>query len=412
MNYRELSLLFNKLVNNECTDEEADLIMNLFSDRSYDDLFRQLAEEQLKQSPSDEDRQDVSKSALDLQLRAILKANVKKKAVTEKTWKISILYVAAASLLFLVIVTYFYHNIKPKAFVADAGKQQISAGGNKAILTLGNGTKINLEAVVVGAIAAQSNFTIKKTSNGVLVYQANATSKVNSRETDEHTYNTISTPEGGQYQVVLPDGSKVWLNAASSIKFPTQFSRLERVVELSGEAYFEVVKISSPQTNKRGFKSQPFIVLSRRQKIEVLGTKFNVNDYAEENCVKTTLLKGSVKVIPISGDNQKASAISQILRPGEQSKLNGDNLNISEADTAAATAWKDGFFQFDNEDVYVVMRKIARWYNVEVEYHGDMRGKVFSGVISKYDDIRDVLKMLQLTGSVSFAIKDHKIIVS
>jgi transmembrane sensor len=144
----------------------------------------------------------------------------------------------------------------------------------------------------------------------------------------------------------------------------------------------------------------------------VLGTGFNINDYAEENSVKTTLLHGSVKVDAFEAGEQQKISQTKMLIPGQQSELSANMFTISAADTASAVAWKDGFFQFDNEDIYVVMRKISRWYNVEVEYRGNMHGKVFSGGISKYSHVTDVLKMLQLTGTVSFTIKDRKIIVS
>jgi ferric-dicitrate binding protein FerR (iron transport regulator) len=413
MNYRELSLLFEKMVKNECTEEEANLVMNLLSDRAYDNLFRQLAEEQLKQTETDNSQHEVPLNVLNHQLETILNTcTVPKNVGKVKMWKPGVWYAAASILFFLVIGIFLFKNSTPKSFIVHNKRQQISFGSNKAFLTLSNGKKINLEDAANGAIAAQSNFTIKKTSTGVIVYQANAAAETTGRAVGEPLFNTITTPDGGQYQVVLPDGSKVWLNAASSIKFPAQFAPDERLVELNGEAYFEVVKVSRPAKNHTEPQRLPFIVLSKRQRIEVLGTRFNVNDYAEENCVKTTLLKGSVRISSLIGNNQKNVSPSAILKPGQQSELYNYKLNVGTADTASATAWKDGFFQFDNEDIYVVMRKIARWYNVEVNYEGDMRGKVFSGVISKYTDVTEVLKMLQLTESVSFTIKGRKITVS
>jgi ferric-dicitrate binding protein FerR (iron transport regulator) len=413
MNYRELSILFEKLVKNECTEKEADEVLKLLSDRSYDSMFRQLVEAQFHRTDDDAMPNEVSEETLHLKLEAILNSNLPERKVGKinftvlKKW-----YIAATVLLFLGVGAYVFKNNTPKNLAANSHQQKISFGGNKATLTLSNGKIINLEDATNGAIAAQSNFTIKKTKEGVVVYQANTASGTTSSATAQTLFNTITTPVGGQYEVILPDGSKVWLNAASSIKFPTQFAANERLVELTGEAYFEVMKAFSPQKSARDHERLPFVVLSGRQKIQVLGTRFNVNDYREENTVKTTLLQGSVKVNTLIGGDAHSAISAATLRPGQQSDLDGGNFKVSAADTASAVAWKAGFFQFDNEDIYVVMRKISRWYNVDVEYHGDMRGKVFSGVISKYTNVTEVLKMLQLTGFVSFTINNRKITVS
>lgn len=413
MNYRELSLLFEKLVKNECTEKEADQLLKLLSNRSYDDFFRQLAEEQLKQPGYDPTPDEISGELLNRQLEAILNSDLPlKKANKKSVWQLHKWYIAATMLLFLAIGAYIFKKNIPKELLTDNHQQKILAGGNKAVLILSNGKRINLAEAANGAIAAQANFTIKKTKEGMIVYQANAASETNSAPTEQPLFNTITTPDGGQYKVVLPDGSSVWLNAASSIKFPTRFASNERLVELTGEAYFEVVKVlyNKEKVNKPG--KLPFVVVSNRQRIEVLGTRFNVNDYQEENSVKTTLLDGVVKINPLTGDAQRTSISTVTLKPGQQSDLDHGDFKVSAADTAAATAWKNGFFQFDNENIYVVMRKISRWYNVEVDYQGDMRGKSFSGVISKYSNVTEVLKMLQLTGSVNFTIKGRKITVS
>lgn len=409
MNYRELSILFEKLVKNECTEKEAEELLKLLSNKSYDSTIRQLVEEQFKQADHGTMPDEISAEELNHQLEAILKSNLPLKKDIKTTYRrLQKWHIAASILVLLGIGTYVFKKNTSKHLVANNNQQKISVGGNKAVLTLSNGEKINLEDAANGAIAAQSNFTIKKTSEGVVVYQANAASGAASSAQAQTLFNTITTPDGGQYEVILPDGSKVWLNAASSVKFPAQFAANERLVELTGEAYFEVVKAFDPQKGAGKHERLPFVVLSGRQRIQVLGTRFNVNDYREENTVKTTLLEGSVKVNTLV-DNGPIAATT--LSPGQQSDLSGSGFKVSAADTASAIAWKAGFFQFDNEDIYVVMRKISRWYNVQVDYRGDMRGKLFSGVISKYSDVTEVLKMLQLTGSVAFTIKDRKIIV-
>ncbi|WP_184550075.1 FecR family protein [Mucilaginibacter sp. FT3.2] len=412
MNYRELSILFEKLVKNECTEKEADEVLKLLADRSYDSMFRQLVEEQFQQTGEGLIFYEAQEEALNLKLTTILNSNLPPKKAGKKYFQgLQKWYIAATVLLFLATGAYVLKKNTSTDVVANNRQQKISFGGNKATLTLSNGKKIDLEDAANGAIAAQSNFTIKKTSEGVVVYQANAASKTAGSAIAKPLFNTITTPNGGQYEVILPDGSKVWLNAASSIKFPTQFAANERLVELTGEAYFEVVKVFNPQKKVIKPERLPFVVLSGRQRIQVLGTRFNVNDYHEENTVKTTLLEGSVKVNTLIDNDQHQSISTAMLRPGQQSDLDGGHFNVSAADTASAIAWKDGFFQFDNEDIHVVMRKISRWYNVDVEYRGDMRGKGFSGVISKYSNVSEVLKMLQLTGSVSFTINNRKITV-
>ncbi|MCC8424389.1 FecR family protein [Mucilaginibacter sp. UR6-11] len=412
MNYRELSLLFEKLVKNECTEKEAEQLLKLLSDRSYDGVFRQLTEEQLKQTGYDPTADQISAEALNRQLEAILNSDVPlKKSNKRNVWQLYKWSVAATILLFVAIGAYIFKKNIPSQQLSDNYQHKISVGGNKAVLILSDGKKINLADAANGTIAAQSNFTIKKTREGMIVYQANAASEPTGSAMGQPLFNTITTPNGGQYQVVLPDGSRVWLNAASSIKFPTRFASNERLVELTGEAYFEVVKVLYPKEKANQTGKLPFVVLSSRQRIEVLGTRFNVNDYHEENSAKTTLLDGSVKINALSSD-QHTPFPAMMLRPGQQSDLDRRNFKVSAADTAAATAWKNGFFQFDSEDIYVVMRKIGRWYNVEVNYQGDMRGKVFSGVISKYTNVTEVLRMLQLTGSVNFTIKGRMITVS
>ena len=412
MNYRELSILFEKLVNNECTEKEADEVLKLLSDRSYDSMFRQLVEVQFQRTDDDPIPIEVPEEELNLKLHAILNSNLPSKKARSKYFRgLQNWYIAATVLLFLAVGAYVLkRNIQPNS-LANNHQQKIAFGGNKATLILGNGKKINLADAANGAIASQSNLTIKKTKEGVVVYQANTSSGAASSSTAQPLFNTITTPDGGQYEVVLPDGSKVWLNAASSIKFPAQFASNERLVELNGEAYFEVVKAFSVQKGIGKLERLPFIVLSGRQRIQVLGTRFNVNDYREESTVKTTLLEGVVQVKSLI-DGQQSSIPVATLRPGQQSDLTGRNFKLSMADTVSAIAWKNGFFQFENEDIYVVMRKISRWYNVDVEYRGDMRGKVFSGSISKYTNVTAVLRMLQLTGSVSFTINNRTIIVS
>jgi ferric-dicitrate binding protein FerR (iron transport regulator) len=213
-------------------------------------------------------------------------------------------------------------------------------------------------------------------------------------KSSEVLYNTISTPRGGQYELMLSDGSKVWLNAASSLRFSASFVGKERKVELLGEAYFEVAKNAA----------MPFKVKVHGMEVEVLGTHFNINSYDNESMIRTTLLEGSVKI------NKNNS--SSLLKPGQQAQMNkaGEIKIINNVDVEEAIAWKEGKFQFDKADIHDIMRQLARWYDVDVEYKGTVSSH-FGGTISRDVNLSQVLNMLHLTGEVNFQIQDKKVLV-
>ncbi|MHB1179403.1 MAG: FecR family protein [Daejeonella sp.] len=311
----------------------------------------------------------------------------------------------AAAVIFMVLTSglYFYLNKPTGSQLATQKlhpkKNDIAPGGNKAILTLSDGSKISLSDAANGEIAKQGGISITKTSNGQLIY-----SIANSQPTT-HTsnliYNTIETPKGGQYQINLPDGSKVWLNAASSLRFPASFTGNERKVELSGEAYFEVAHITLPA----GSGAMPFKVTSGNQTIEVLGTHFNVSAYSDEPSIRTTLLEGSVRVSlpsPLSGEGLDRN-FSKLIKPGQQSKVN-ETIKVFNVDTEEAVAWKNGYFMFNNENIQSIMRKISRWYNVDIEYRGNISQKALWGSVSRFKNVSEVLDLIELTGSVHFKI--------
>jgi len=278
----------------------------------------------------------------------------------------------------------------------DAG---IKPGGDKAILTLANGTKVILNDVKSGEISSQAGIRIKKESNGILVYEVAAQKAVQAN--DESQWNTLETPKGGQYQIVLSDGSKVWLNAYSSIKFPAVFSTKSREVEMTGEAYFQVAKRTIGGTSV----AQPFIVRANRQSIHVLGTHFNVNSYVDEHAVKTTLLEGSVAINTLR-DNLKAEGSNVILKPGQQSELNSSgDLAVSTVNVSEAIDWQKGYFAFHNEDVYQIMRKVARWYDIQVVYESSLPKDKLGGTLSRYQDVSKILDVMQRTGLFKFRIK-------
>lgn len=264
-----------------------------------------------------------------------------------------------------------------------AGKTMVP-GGSKATLTLANGETIALDSAG-NKIMRQGNATIHL-NNGQVVYHASALQSA--------TYNVLNTPVGGQYQLVLPDGTKVWLNAASSLRFPAGFDGKERKVELAGEAYFEVAQDTK----------MPFIVQSGDKEVQVLGTHFNLMAYQEEPSTVVTLVEGAVRVIH--------KADTALLKPGQQAKL-ADAQRIQlvpHADTEKIIAWKNGFFSLNGEGTAVVMRQLARWYNAEVVYAGKIPDLKFEGNIKRSYELADVLAILEESG-IHFKIDGRKIIV-
>ena len=250
-------------------------------------------------------------------------------------------------------------------------KNEVRPGGNHAILILTDGSKLVLDSTKKGLLSVQGQTRLTKVDSGSLVYQAT---------TDEHSiisYNTIATPAGGQYQVTLADGTKVWLNALSTLKFPTSFSGPARTVELKGEAYFEVAQN----------KNKAFHVLVNGLDIQVLGTKFNVNAYTDESSLKTTLMEGSVRLVK---DNQ-----SLTLTPGQQGKTiaagAGGLALVKDANTDEALAWKNGYFSFDDADIHTVMRQLARWYGIQVKYEGTPTKTLFWGKMGRDLNLTQVL---------------------
>lgn len=305
--------------------------------------------------------------------------------------------IAAAVVLFAGIALYlFLPRSTQKQDPPGIAANDVVPGGNKAILTLADGSKIDLNDAHIGDLTHTGGVKITKAMDGQIAYDVPEEPPAK----QELTYNLVTTPRGGQYQVILPDGSHVWLNAASSIRFPTAFSSQARKVGITGEVYFEVAKKLDPATGKR----QPFIVETNDQQVEVLGTHFNINAYNNENAIKTTLLEGSVKV------SVRSSQTERILKPGQGSAVAGSNIQITTVDTTMAIAWKNGQFQFDQAGVKDVMRQAERWYDVDVEYQGNVTGKKFVGTISRNLTASKFLNILSYTG-VKFKIEGKKIIV-
>ncbi|WP_337965547.1 DUF4974 domain-containing protein [uncultured Flavobacterium sp.] len=323
---------------------------------------------------------------------------LKSKLPLQKETKVIRLWprVAVAASIAVLLGTGIFYFTKPKEQIIQvaAKPQEIAPGGTRGILTLSNGKQIILANISAKDTIAKEGeeVTIKMGANGVITYIINPNGDTS--KNNPNSFNTLSTPTGGQYNIVLADGTKVFLNAVSSIKYPTQFNGDTRMVELEGEAYFEVAKN----------KNKPFIVKSDNQSIEVLGTHFNVHAYANESIVKTTLLEGSVAV---SFKNQKA-----ILKPGQQSNIseNFSKIKIREVDTDEAIAWKNGRFKFDNADLKTVMRQLERWYGIKVEYRGDVSDVRFNGGTFMNKNLSEVLKVLELS-DIKFKVEGKTVIV-
>ncbi len=302
---------------------------------------------------------------------------------------------ALAAAVLLVMGFAFYFLADRTVSAPDTGlavhNDPVRPGGNKAYLTLADGKKINLSDREDGILLEQGGVRVVKKQRGELVYEVSGKA---SPVAGPAGNNTIETPVGGQYQAILPDGTKVWLNSSSSLEYPVQFAANERKVTLRGEGYFEV----------KSDKGRPFRVVSEKQTIEVLGTKFNVNTYEDETAVKTTLLEGSVKVFL---DN----AASRILRPGEQASVTGRNIHVYPVDTDQTVAWKNGDFAFEGIALKEIMQQISRWYGVEVVYRHDIGDIRFGGSISRSKDIQEVLKVLSMTKGVNFKLEGRRVLV-
>lgn len=280
-----------------------------------------------------------------------------------------------------------FHQSSPSIPVA-AFKNDVPPGGNHAVLTLADGKQITLDSAGNGTLGQQGATTIFKLNNGQLAYQENGTTP------QQVSYNKITTPRGGQFQIVLPDGTKVWMNAASSLRFPTAFTGNDRQVELSGEAYFEVTKDPT----------KPFIVNVNRMKVAVLGTQFNVMSYPDEKNIQTTLIDGAVNV--------SADGHSRQLQPGEQTQLSADgNIQlIKDADIESTLAWKNGYFQFNKADLQSVMRQLARWYDIEIVYKDQVPDFMFVGQLDRNANLSVILKILEKS-QVHFSVEGRKITV-
>jgi transmembrane sensor len=408
MTRQEAEILIAKYTEGEATPDERQLVERYF--HSY-----------LANSGALPDASQLQKH--DKEIWDNLAAHVGVKSRQYKLWP-RIAAVAAAVALIVLGVYFFNAPRHPELVSGSPLANDIAPGKNTATLTLANGKTISLSDAKTGVIIG----TDLKYNDGTNITDPSLAKAISPGGRESNTQMLIaSTPRGGTYIVTLPDGTKVWLNADSKLEFPSKFGKNEqRIVRLSGEGYFEVSKD----------KAHPFVVQTDKQTVTVLGTHFNINAYRDESSVRTTLLEGSVRVArfsPIGGDGVARGGSknsrnplspqggslpegeSRILKPNQQSVVTGSNrITVKEVDLDEAIAWKTGYFRFENESLQSIMRKVSRWYDVEISYengtdqYDDLE---FGGFVSRAKNISEVLKIMEKTRKVKFKIEGRKVIV-
>lgn len=395
---KELKELFVRYVNDECTEVEIKFLLQHIREAKNERMLKEIISRILEESDvsAQQESKDLDERISKIYGRIKYKIDVDEPAETLKPasnrWYLS----AAAAIFVLIAGLYFIKVQKPAPSLAGKpiqkvkrGEVDVAPGGNRAILTLANGKKIVLDHAQAGILASENDVEISKTNDGGLIYTS---VDALGRDTKPEI-NIVNVPRGGEYQITLADGTRVWLNAASSLSFPSSFQGKERRVELIGEAYFEVAK------NKK----MPFKVISDGQSIEVLGTHFNVSAYEDESTVKTTLLEGSVRV------TAQSTQQSSLLKPGQQAIVK-NGINVIAVDAKNVIAWKDGLISFKSADLKSIMRQVSRWYDVSVQYSGDIPTRSFTGKISKNSSLSEILKVLERS-QVNFKMEGRKIIV-
>lgn len=311
-------------------------------------------------------------------------------------------WAAAAALLFFSFASWYlvksntYQPVKKKNEIAI--RDQVIPGSNKAVLTLADNSRIELDSASHSLLKQHGNNSVVQLQNGMIAYDTVANHQLAA------ALNTITTPRGGKYEVVLSDGTRVFLNSASSLKFPVSFQDSSRVVVLTGEAYFEVAHLPTKDGGGNPFYVKISLPGRDGGEVKVLGTHFNIMAYADENAVKTTLLSGAVSM--------RKEDKEVLLKPGQQAVLSNSGLQVKEADMEEALAWKNGKFLFRAADIAAIMRQISRWYDIDVQYKGDMSGIRFSGDFLRNENVREFLDILETEGRLHFDVTGRQVRVS
>lgn len=386
--------LFQKYLNRQCETEELDQVINIIERGKNEAEWEFVLSNDLQQQLNKNVEAEISEIEVENVHRRIQNTidsqpgKIVSLSNHPKLWpRIAV----AASIVFVLgFGGYLYFKQPQKTAQTQLAENDVAPGKNTATLTLANGRKIVLSSALKGQLAKEAGVTITKATDGKIVYQ------VQENNNEPNKINTLTTARGETYRVDLPDGTKVWLNAASSLKYPASFaSATERKVILTGEAYFEVAKD----------KLHPFKVETDKQEVTVLGTHFNINSYDDEPFVKTTLLEGRVKVLSNNSE--------EIIIPGQQSILKNGNIIIQTADIEEAVAWKNNEFLFNEDDFLTAMRKVSRWYDVDIIYDKTApKNFKLGGFVSRTKNISAVLKLIQLTGKVHFKVEGRRILVT
>lgn len=394
MQHQRLIFLFRKAMDKTILPDEHRELHDLMVEEENRELVEQLFEEHWEQFETNNRMFDRSRGS------TILDRILSPGLPSPKTELYRYLWhpwvrVAAVLVLIAAGARYFLPSIghppqNQLSLTEAAQAYGIEPGGDKAILTLGDGRVVVLDDVNNGLVANDMGISILKSDSGQLRYDLTDTPP------EAMAYNSIRIPKGGQYRLVLPDGSRVHLNSESFIKFPTRFSGDRREVELTGEAYFEIAHD----------KARPFYVKTPKQLTKVLGTVFNVSAYTDDATTKTTLVEGSVEV-------QGRAGKPIVLKPG-QAAVNGDRqpeLRVVQANLDTELAWQNGYFVFNNEDIKSIMKRISRWYDVDVEYQGNLEHKRFGGIFQRSKSIAQLLDNFKETGIIDFKIVERRVIV-
>jgi len=408
MNTEELYILWIDYISNNISQPDYHKLMDAITNAKNDPELYAIMEKIWDSHPIEQSFSDfqsevlyqkmITDSRFTSQIPPVIPLKTKK--LFYKRTSFRLLAAAAILIVICVGVLQFVHN-DPHADVSSPHlvATNIAPGGNKAMLILENGTKVSLTDLKNGETFEDNGVKIKKTVDGQLVYDASAGAALNQNAENSVAYHTIVTPVGGQYEVILPDGTNVWLNASSSLKFPVNFtSATSRNVTLTGEGYFEVMHN----------EHKPFIVNSDNQLVKVLGTHFNINTYTDEPQTITTLFEGSVEVTKLNSKNEDR----KIIKPGQQAMVSLNKIEVADANLDAALAWKNGYFNFNNEELSSVMRKIARWYDVEVVIsEGVQTARTLEGATPRSKDLSEILRKFELLGNIHFKIEGRRVTV-
>lgn len=379
----KLQYLLSRYTANNCTREELLELLNLIKDAGEDESLNQSLEDVWQSVSTADKTPDINRDRI---FENIVAGNRVRQMPVPRRW---MKYAAAVLLLASGAIGLYLHNLTPKTKKNGVYANTLTKHDrNKAILVLADGSRVTLNNKGGGVVATQNEVPVNQIANGEIAYQPN-----DAMSSKEQTYNVLATPLGGQFAITLADGTKVWLNAMSSLKYPVTFSGDERRVELTGEGFFEVAK------NKR----MPFIVTVNNSEVKVFGTHFNVMGYTSEHTTGVTLLEGSVSV--------SSDGLSHMLLPGQLASIKDHQIVISATDGSQAIAWKNGNFNFGHEKIEVIMRKLARWFDIDVTYQGKITREGFVGTIPQTTELAEILKTLELTGLVHFKINGRSVTV-